>query len=400
MVIKYNRLNWTSRSLVWFRPSLIRKDFMLNSRLFCKIIFIIAAVSAIAFSGCDEPNRNSGRSTLRDRPQPKKIVEKENQIEAVKLYVDAMMLKDIEKWQEAIKKLNTAVEYAPKFSLAYSFKGDIYHLTKQYEVSADSYEQATIIDPWSFKDYSCLGKVCQIIEDYPRAVTAYVSACELDPNDFGVFLGAGRCYYELDEYDLSFDYCQHAKKINSKIGDADVLLGDLYSIKEDLTGAISSYKRALEIDGNKPEIMISLAIAYANQGTNKKAINDMTATASFSVAEELLVSVIELDDNISTAHQYLGYVQLHLHKGNLDLALESYKKAVEIDGKDWMARKGLGIVYMLKHIKLKNEAKEQGTLDQLDTTFKLKALENWKVSLSVKPDQDHLNKLYADSVIE
>jgi len=373
---------------------------MLNRRLFCKIIFVISAVSAIAFSGCDEPERNSGRPTFNERPRPKKIVEKKNQAEAVKLYVDAMMLKDIEKWQEAINKLNAAVEYAPKFSLAYSFKGDIFQLTKQYEVSADSYEQATIIDPWSFKDYSCLGKVCQIIEDYPRAVTAYVSACELDPDDFGVFLGAGRCYYELDEYDLSFDYCQRAKEINSKIGDADVLLGDLYSIKEDLTGAISSYKRALEIDGNKPEIMISLAVAYAHQGTNKKAINDTTATASFSVAEELLVSAIELDANISTAHHYLGYVQLHLHKGNLDLALNSYKKAVEIDDKDWMARKGLGIVYMLKYIKLKNKAKEQGTLDQLDTTFKLKALENWKVSLSIKPDQGDLKKLYVDCIKE
>ena len=367
---------------------------MLNRRLFCKIIFVIAAASVIAFSGCDEPRRNSGRPTFNERPRPKKLVEKKNQIEAVKLYVDAMMLKDIEKWQEAIKKLNTAVEYAPKFSLAYSFKGDIYQLTKQYEVSADSYEQATIIDPWSFKDYSCLGTVCQIIEDYPRAVTAYVSATELNPNNFAVHLGAGRCYYELDEYDLSFDYCQRAKEINSKIGDADVLLGDLYAVKKELSAAIASYKRALEVDGNKPEIMISLAVAYANQGASKEAINDTTASASFSVAEELLVSAIEIDSNSSTAFQYLGYVQLHLHKGNLDLALDSYKKALAIDNKDWMTRKGLGVVYMLKYMKLKNEAKEQDTLDQLNTTFKLKALENWKVSMSVKPDQDNLKMLY------
>ncbi|MCF7955834.1 MAG: hypothetical protein K9M75_08540 [Phycisphaerae bacterium] len=365
---------------------------MLNRRLFCKIIFVIAAVSAIAFSGCDETKNKSQRATFNESPQTNKFVEDKKQLEAVKLYVDAMMLKDIEKWQEAINKLNTAVEYAPKFSLAYSFKGDIYQLTRQYVIAADSYEQATIIDPWSFKDFSCLGKVCQIIEDYPRAVTAYVSACELNPNDYGVFLGAGRCYYELNEYDLSFGYCRRAKDINSNIGDADVLLGDLYSVKKNLGEAIASYKRALEIDGNKPEIMISLAVAYTNQVANKVTQEDKTA--NYTVAEELLTSAIEKDSNNNTAYQYLGYVQLHLHNDNLDLALNSYEKAVAIDDKDWMARKGLGVVYMLKYMKLKNEAQEQGTLDQLDTTFKLKALENWKVSMSVKPDQDDLMTLY------
>jgi hypothetical protein len=51
-------------------------------------------------------------------------------------------------------------------------------------------------------------------------------------------------------------------------------------------------------------------------------------------------------------------------------------------------------------MKLKNEAKEQDTLDQLNTTFKLKALENWKVSMSVKPDQDDLKTLYSQCVNE
>jgi tetratricopeptide (TPR) repeat protein len=359
---------------------------MLNRGFFCKIIFVILIATAIIFSGCSDPNPYSGNSGVGQATQTR-ANDTQSDIEAVKLYVDAMqyvdemMLKEIQEWDEAIQKLNNAIAYAPDFSLAYSSMGDIYQLSEQYEVSANSYEEATKIDPWSFKDFSNLGKVSQILEDFSRAVKAYVSACELEPDDFDVNLGAGRCYYELEDYDLAFGYGQRAKEIDPNTGNVDVLLGDIYVEKSDLTEAVASYKRALEIDGNKPETMVALAVAYTKQ-------------ERYDFAEELLVLSIEKDANSSTAFQYLGFVQLYLHKDDLNLALGSYETAVQIDKKDWMARKGLGVVYMLKYYKLRAEAAKQKTLDELDHTFKQKSLEHWDVSLAIKPDQPELKNLY------
>lgn len=336
---------------------------MLNRGLLYSVIL------AIIVSGCNEPAGNSGRPSFNGVRVPP-VGNQSSDARAVRLYVDAMMLNDIQKWDQALQKLTAAIEYAPNFSMAWSFKGDIYQLNEQYEMSADSYERATRINPWSFKDFAGLGKVCQILENFTRAVKAYVTACELNTTDFDVHLGAGRCYYELEDFELAFGYGQRAKEINPDTGAPDVLLGDIYVAREDLTGAIAAYRRALEVDGNEPKTMVALAVAYTKQ-------------ERFDSAEELLHDAIKIDPKSSAAFQYLGYVQLQLHGDDLNVAMESYKKAVEIDEKDFMAHKGLGVVYMLKFV--------QG--GQEDQVVKQQAVAQWNVSLTLKPDQPDLKDL-------
>ena len=90
--------------------------------------------------------------------------------QAVNLYVDAVMLQEMDQTDEALEKLNTAVEINPKFSLAYSLLGDIYQGMDQYEQSAGAYEKATELNPWSFHDFFNLGRVRQILKEYALAV--------------------------------------------------------------------------------------------------------------------------------------------------------------------------------------------------------------------------------------
>ena len=122
--------------------------------------------------------------------------------DASKLYVDAISLNEIDKKQQAIDKLNKAIGLAPDFALAYSLRGEIYQKMEKYAESADSYESATKIDPYSFKDFFNLAKVTLITRDFGRAVKAYIEACELRPENLEANLGAARCYYELKERKL------------------------------------------------------------------------------------------------------------------------------------------------------------------------------------------------------
>ncbi len=343
---------------------------MLNRGIFYSVIF------AILVSGCNEPNSNSGTSTFNGTQIEENNTQSSN-VQAVRLYVDAMMLNDIQQWDQALQKLTSAIEFAPDFSLAWSFKGDIYQNNEQYEKSADSYEQATKVDPWSFNDFSNLGKVCQLLEDFARAVKAYVSACELNTTDFDVHLGAARCFYELNDYELAFGYGQRATEINPNMGEAEVLIGDIYTANENQSGAkvaykkaVAAYRRVLEAEGNEPTTMVALAVAY-------------TKLEHFDSAEELLQDAIDIDPKSSTAFQYLGFVQLQLHNDDLSIAMESYKKAVEVDEKDFMAHKGLGVVYMLKFM--------QG--GQKDEDIKQQAVVQWNESLTLKPDQADLKEL-------
>jgi tetratricopeptide (TPR) repeat protein len=286
---------------------------------------------------------------------------------AVSLYVDAMMLNDLNEHQEAMKKLDLAIELDPAFALAYSMKGDIYQKQQKYPNSAGAYEKATELDPWSFKDFFNLGKVCQAMKEFLRAAKAYVSACNLDPNHYEAHFNAAKCYYELKDYKPSMEYAQKAKQINPSSSDVECLLGDVNEAQKNHTEAIDAYRRAMEIKGNDPNIMVPLAATYLRTGR-------------YTAAKELLTDTIAKDANNGMAHQYMGFVQLKLKE--TDLAIASYEKAVDINDKDWMAHKGLGVAYMVKSMKNNNDEK-----------LKVTAIEQWNISLQLKADQPELKKI-------
>ena len=309
---------------------------------------------------------------------------------AVNSYVDAVKLRELDQNEKAIEKLNTAVKSNKKFSLAYSLLGDIYRELEDYEKSAAAYEQAGKLNPWSFEDYFSLGRVYQIMKKFALAVIAYNKACQLQPNHLDAHVNAAKCYYEIEDYNNARLYAERAEQIDPSAQDVHKILGDVYESRKDYEQAISMYKRALEFDSNNPEVMTSLAVAYLKTSRNEPA-------------EELLKSVINIQPNNNNAYQYLGYCYLRFRdravkeykkametKGDnakriqslkaradeaLYMAIEHYNKAVAINENDWQAHKGLGVAYMLSAIDLN------------DDVLKAKAIEQWRKSLAIEPNQ-------------
>ncbi len=310
--------------------------------------------------------------------------------QAVDLYVDAVMFKELNENEMAVEKLNSAVQLNKRFSLAYSLLGEIYREMKDYENSAASYENAARLNPWSFKDYLNLGRVYRIMKKFAQAVRAYVKACELKPDHLESHVGAAKSYYEIEDYNNALVYGERAEQIDPNVSEIQKIIGDVYESKKDYHQAVRSYKRALEIDSNNPEIMTSLAVAYLRTSRNEPA-------------KELLTSVVEMQPDNNTAYQYLGYCYLRLNSqamasyksalktdsNNTELltslkeeadksvekAVESYSRAIEIKDKDWQAYKGLGVAYMLRALNDENKM------------LKAKAIYQWRLSLDINPDQ-------------
>jgi len=314
----------------------------------CKLAIIgtITMIMLIA-TGCAQPQRSRAQ--------------------AVSLYVDAMILNEQNEKDEAIGRLIEAIEIDPKFAMAHSFKGDIHQEKGEYEDSADSYEAATLLDPWSSRDFFNLGKVARIMEQFLRAVKAYVRACELEPAHFGAHLGAANCYYKLEDYESAFEYTQIAEEIDPNSSEPQLLLADIFEAQKDHEQAIAAYRRALEIEGNKPQIMVPLARSYLR-------------AKRYDTAKELLATTIEADPNNSLAYQYLGYADVILR--DFDTAIVNYRKAIQTNTGDWAAQKGLGVAYMFKAIR-----------DNNDKALKEEAVRHWNTSLQINPDQPKLHSL-------
>lgn len=291
----------------------------------------------------------------------------EQRQQAVSLYVDAIMLNEINEYAAAIRKLELATELDQNFAVAFSMKGDLYQAEQKYDQSADAYERAATLDPWSFKDFFNLGKVSRILKQFTRAANAFVAAAKLDPQHYGAQIGAAQCYFELKDFEQSHHYAQKAKEINPTQADPELLLGDIFEEQKEHLEAISAYRRALELQGNQPKVMVALARAYLRTGR-------------FSSAKELLNDVIATEPENAVAHQYLGFAQLKLKE--TQEAIDSYKRAVKFGKDDWMAHKSLGVAYMLLAMQNNNDEK-----------IKALAVEQWNISLQINPDQPQLHEL-------
>jgi type IV pilus assembly protein PilQ len=114
------------------------------------------------------------------------------------------------------------------------------------------------------------------------------------------------------------------------------------------------------IAGMDPALILKVAYAHLKMGR-------------FQLAKEMLESLIEREPENGRAHQYLGYCNLKL--GDVNGAIDNYVTAVDLNDADWEAHRGLGVAYMVK-------ARSDG-----DSVLAGKAVEQWRTSLNIKPDQ-------------
>lgn len=112
--------------------------------------------------------------------------------------------------------------------------------------------------------------------------------------------------------------------------------------------------------GHAPQNSLQPAYGYLKMGR-------------FQPAKVMLESLITRDPGNGRAHQYLGYCNLEL--GNVESAIANYTRAVDLNDGDWEAHRGLGVAYMVK------------ARSDEDSVLAGKAVEQWRISLNIKPDQ-------------
>ena len=110
-------------------------------------------------------------------------------------------------------------------------------------------------------------------------------------------------------------------------------LGERYYAANQSSKALEQFLRALEFNPDDPFLHYDLALAYVDK-------------KQFETAEIHLKEAIRLKPDYSSAHNYLGV--LYFRKGKVDLAIESYKKALSnlLWTKPQLAQLNLAIAYL------------------------------------------------------
>ncbi|MBN1345396.1 MAG: tetratricopeptide repeat protein [Phycisphaerae bacterium] len=277
---------------------------------------------------------------------------------ALDLYLDAVAFRELGQDRLAVDKLNEAVKADPDFTLAYSELGKAHRTLGEHERALAAFRRAAKLDPWSVENHLNLAGAYEELGKHAPAADTYARAAELDPNRLDAFAGAASCYVKAGQYARAQAYCEPAGEDRRK--ELLPLLARAYEGQKDYARAVEVYERLHALDGNDPNVLLSLGVACVR-------------AARYDRAKEVLVSLVQARPGDGVALRQLGYCLLML--GETDQAMQAYHKSIAIDGNDWEAYRGLGVACMLK-------ARRSD-----DDRWQEQAVRHWRRSLLIKPDQ-------------
>jgi len=285
---------------------------------------------------------------------------------AVDVYLEAATLREQGQAGLAVEKLKQAIEADQGFVLAYSELGQIYLGKGDLQDAAWAFEKATALDAWSFSDHVGLARVYVKQGNVGKAGGAYGRAAKLAPENLAAQLGAAECYLKAGDLVRALAHAELAGQIEEPPRAALRLLGRVHEAQGDYERAVATYQQLADVDGDTPEAMLAMALAYIR---NEKV----------DEARKVLLSVLQRWPSEARAFRHLAYCLLKL--GDTDRAIEMYEEAVDLEGRDWEAHRGLGVAYMVK------------SHQNADDRWQRLALRHWQQALAICPDQSRGEEL-------
>ena len=297
---------------------------------------------------------------------------------AINYFVLGHLLVDRGDMDEALEELAKAVRADPDLSIAHCAMGDIHRKRGDQELAKVSYERACKTNPYAFRPHYNLGVVYQVLaeaahdldraqEYFREAVSVYLRATTLDPDDFEANLNLSVCYFSLGKDAMAEKYCKAAIALKPDQPQAYSNLGVIYDSQGRVYEAIKAYKDSLELDVHQPRLLMNLGASYMRQGRLGPALQ------AFNVA-------VREGPDIAAAWEQLA--TCHYHRKEHAEALEAYREAVALDNDSAAAHRGLGVVYMTQFI-----------VDRDREDLRDKALAEWHASLEIEPDQQDIVRL-------
>jgi Tfp pilus assembly protein PilF len=114
----------------------------------------------------------------------------------------------------AVKRLENAVQIAPRFAVAWNDLGTIAYQTRKFDRAEECFRQALEQDPAAFAPLVNLGGVLVTVHKLDQAVDYNLRAVLARPNDALANSQLGLTYFELGRMDLGEKYLQRARQID------------------------------------------------------------------------------------------------------------------------------------------------------------------------------------------
>ncbi|MBU2019314.1 MAG: tetratricopeptide repeat protein [Bacteroidetes bacterium] len=236
------------------------------------------------------------------------------------IYLDlAMEYENSNDYKKAIEILRQAIKHNPLnegaiYELAYCFDqlGD-------YDKAIKCYSDFIDENPYSYTSWYNLGNAYSKIEDFDKAIWAY-DYCILINEEFGAaYFNLGNAYLSAEKYLSAIEQFQKCIEIDGDDPVALCYIGEAYEQLDELPLARLYYQQSIDMAPLLPDAWLGMGIVHDLEGKTFEAL-------------PFILKAIELDgENSSYYHVLAGAYE---KMDEMDLALENYVKALELEPTD------------------------------------------------------------------
>ncbi|RMH72228.1 MAG: tetratricopeptide repeat protein [Gemmatimonadetes bacterium] len=206
-----------------------------------------------------------------------------------------------ERYEEAEKAFQTAIDQFPNYADAHYSLARLYHRLKRYEEAEEEYKQVTfMINPSDVRARTTYGFFLKDRRRFKEAEHQYRQAIRIDPDFALAHLSLGVLLYQTGKYQEAVAEYRKAIEVDQKNPRAHLNLGKVYQVLAQyqiysLDDAEREFQRAIELNPNYAEAHNSLGGLLYNQGR-------------LDEAEYHFRRAIEANSNLSSAHYNLTLV--------------------------------------------------------------------------------------------
>ncbi|OGS20654.1 MAG: hypothetical protein A3J83_08240 [Elusimicrobia bacterium RIFOXYA2_FULL_40_6] len=241
-------------------------------------------------------------------------------------YRKAVVLKKLNKIEEAKELVNKAIEIQPEDILSHIMLAEIYENEQEYILAGDELYFCGGIDKNSYGYYIRAGGMYMLAKEYEKSEKVFLEAREVSKNDPAVSFWLGILYENKRDWKKASEYVEEslARKPDTA---SYVKLSYYYTQMNDVKKAIKTLGQALKLDPKSADVNFFIGLGYMDLKESNKAVKYFRRT-------------IDLNPERSEAYYYLGTI--YEQSGKFDKALPNLRKVVELEPKNAVAMNYLG----------------------------------------------------------
>ncbi len=225
---------------------------------------------------------------------------------------------DLERYEEAIRDYDKAIELQPDYAAAYHNRGLAKNSLQRYEEAIKDYDKVIELQPEDAEAYHNRGVAKYDLQRYEEAIADYDKAIELQPKLAKAYYNRGLAKHDLERYEEAIADYDKAIELQSEDANAYNNRGlAKYNLERD-EEAIRDYDKAIELQSEDAKAYYNRGLAKYNLERDEEAIRDYD-------------KAIELQSEDANAYNNRGLAKHDLER--YEEAIRDYDKAIELQPK-------------------------------------------------------------------